>query len=971
MMYTDKEINFEYCMKVWKKHVLEDPNSVILSDSFGNQIERQNADLISSSIFAYLKENNIGKSCFVLINLDRGIKPVLAIMGVLKAGAAFAVVESDYAKDRIDFIRQDCNAVFEINEENWHSIISTKPLDGFEEVDDHDICLNVYTSGTTGTPKGVCHEYGQLKLEMLSEQNEDGSWRETRETRWGLVAPLNFVASLKIVVHFLYSGGHLYVLDYDTVKNPRKLNAFFLKNRINETFLSPSLIRIKGSEYGPFMRFIYTGAEPANQIMVKGAKLVNTYTMSESFFTVSEFIIDHPYDSVPIGKPRFSLPVKLLRENGELAQEGECGEFCYYNPYCRGYNNNPLENELHFIDGWFHTGDLAVFENGQYILKGRSDDMVKISGNRIEPSEIESTCCNILGLKACVAKGFEKEGVVALYYAEDKLIDEKIIREKLEAFLPYYMIPSYFIKIDRLPISSSGKIVRKGLALPKIIHRADYVAPTNEFEQKLAMHFENVLAVDHIGIEDDFFALGGSSLKVMELLAEIEEDMELTPSLIFKGRTIKKIEALLQEEIINSMTPEEKEKEGRKNAYPLNDTMRWIWEPEYDGSLDFFRGMKLNTLIPAKIIEKGINKYINLNSTFNMVVRKDNSGNHVFAYSKKTPHVEVERMSEKEFVVARDNFVKPFGEEEPLIRIRCIRTPLHTYLLFHGSHMVLDGAAMHLLMEDLMKCILNKPVDPIYYFAWAFEENRRLKSPSISENRQYFKETYFDKDATVRLKVDEGCTEEGYNFTIPASVSLKAVQEYCKKEEISINLFLIAATLIALSAYNDSDENMIYWNYDNRGPKDNHAGLMIRVLFAAMNRGEIHNLRELYQSLNQQNQEMFWRCFEKDFYLDYKYGTSVMVVTYLEDWFSSDAFPKFVGSTFNLINNCPASDDSGKACVLMCSHEKGKLFATLQYGLSYNKPESANNFIAMLQYTMEEMISKNDLPDFNSWKVRH
>ena len=756
-MLNDNKIDFEYCLDAWNRHVRQDPERIILSDSFGNHLERAAADRISGSVYAYLKQHHIGRSDFVLISLDRGIKPVLAIMGVLKAGAAFAVVESDYAKERIDFIRQDCHAVFTVDEESWPTILATEPLDGYEPVDDHDLCLNVYTSGTTGTPKGVCHEYGQLKLEMLSEQNEDATWRETRETRWGLVAPLNFVASLKIVVHFLYSGGHLYVLDYDTVKNPHKLSAFFLKNKINETFLSPSLIRIKGSEYGPFMRFIYTGAEPANQIAVNRATLVNTYTMSESFFTVSEFIIDRPYDTVPIGIPRFELPIKLIKENGELAAEGECGEFCYYNPFCRGYNNNPAENERHFIDGWFHTGDLAVFERGRYILKGRSDDMVKIDGNRIEPSEIESVCCRELNLSACVAKGFEKEGVVALYYSGEADIDGNAAREKLRSRLPYYMLPAHFIKLDKLPISSSGKIVRKGLTLPEILRRAVYVAPRSDFELMLAKQFEKVLQLDKIGIKDDFFDLGGSSLKVMELLSELDADTPLTPSMIFKGRTIENITELYQMSVMNGMSREEKEAEGRKHLYPLNDTMTWIWEPTYDGSLDFFRGLKLNAFVPADMVVKGINRYIDLNSTFNMVVHRDENGKAMIAYREEKPYVHVEHMSEKAFAAVRDGFVRPFGEDEPLIRIRCIRTPLHTYMLFHGSHMVLDGAAMHLLIEDLANCILRKSVEPVNYFAWAFEEDLRLKSPAIPENRQYFRETYFEKDAAVRLRPDEGC----------------------------------------------------------------------------------------------------------------------------------------------------------------------------------------------------------------------
>ena len=91
---------------------------------------------------------------------------------------------------------------------------------------------------------------------MISEMREDGSWRENTQTRWGLIAPFGTVAALKIIVHFLYSGGHLYIIDYDTSKNPFKLKAFLLMHRINETFLTPSLLRMSGDDAGPFMKFI-------------------------------------------------------------------------------------------------------------------------------------------------------------------------------------------------------------------------------------------------------------------------------------------------------------------------------------------------------------------------------------------------------------------------------------------------------------------------------------------------------------------------------------------------------------------------------------------------------------------------------------------------------------------------------------------------------------------------------------------
>ena len=230
----------------------------------------------SSKVYGYLKNKGIGKEDFVLINLPRGNQPIIAIVGIWRAGAAFALVEDSYAPDRIAYIRQDCNCKIEINSETWDEIMMTAPLDGYEKTDPHDAAYAIYTSGTTGNPKGVLHEYGNID-ECIASLNLHGEPFFQPGERGALLAPLNFVASIMVIIYVLYHGGlRIYVVSYATLKNPMLLLKFMLEKRISITFLTPSYVRMLAGKTGPFLKRIIVGSEPANHLFIKGVEILSS-----------------------------------------------------------------------------------------------------------------------------------------------------------------------------------------------------------------------------------------------------------------------------------------------------------------------------------------------------------------------------------------------------------------------------------------------------------------------------------------------------------------------------------------------------------------------------------------------------------------------------------------------------------------------------------------------------------------------
>jgi acyl-coenzyme A synthetase/AMP-(fatty) acid ligase/aryl carrier-like protein len=943
--------NYLYIVDAWKEYLQNDPRAVVLSDSLGHDCRRSEVDDLSDRVHTYLKRNNIGKNDAVLIHLERGVKPVIAIMGVIKAGAAFTIVEAGYAKERVDFIRTDCNTKFELNEDNWGEAIACDPTREYVRPDDHDLALCVYTSGTSGNPKGVMHEYGQYKLEMISEMQEDGTWRENTGTRWGLVAPLNFVASLKIIVHFMYCGGHLYVMDYNTVKNPVKLTAYLLRNRINETFLSPSLLRLKGKEMGPFMKYVYTGAEPANNVAVKNVLLVNTYTMSESFFTVTEFGITKPYSIAPIGKPLFDLDIRLIDEDGNIVVEGETGEMCFYNPYCRGYINLPQENEKHFIDGYFHTGDLAAFTDGEYVLKGRNDDMIKIDGNRIEPSEIETACRKALGLSWCAAKGFEKEAVVALYYTDKVEINEDEARQKLESKLPYYMIPSYFIHIDKVPLTASGKLNRKDFTLPAAAMLAEYIAPRNEIEKKLVEVMAEVLGLDRIGIKDDFFKLGGNSIRAMEVLEKLRMD-GLNINLFYRGRTVEKISDLYKSEASNYMSDEEKEMVGKTSRIPLSPFDSYIWNFLNNGSEDFIAAYQLSPLISLKKLRDAFNAYMEINSSFHVVIENDGD-KPVNVYNPEPQQIEIETMSEKEVEELQKNFIQPFETGKPLYRIRLIKTRLHKYLFFQMSHILTDGAGMYLITKDIETLYKGGYVQPAYYFANVYNTTIPLSEEFMKNAADYYGRK-LDYKHKMRRLIEDHTDLKGQKIARIISFPLNKIENLVSRYNSTYAGFIHLAVLLATDQYNGKP-SLLRVSLENRSPNENIAGTHLRTGAVTITT-ESKSLLDLFEDMNVQQ-------YNNIKYADYDYGMQVLAedefacfnISYVGDWFDPDKQTMYFGKEIALENQYKTVTDT---CILNFNvrQERGKMVFRFDYDTSSLTEEHAEKYMSLLEFAGNELL---------------
>ena len=963
----------------------ESPNNAILFDEAHNKgITYAQLDDMSGRIYAFLKQNNVGKEDFVLINLPRGVMPIIAMIGIWKTGAAWALVEDTYAPERIAYIRKDCGCKIEISSANWEEIMQLSPLQGYEKPDPHDAAYAIYTSGTTGNPKGVLHEYGNLER-AIDSIRINGKTPFDGKDRLALLAPLNFVASVIVILKALsVHNGKTFVVSYATIKNPMALKMFFFVKRISITFLTPSYVRMLGNSTGPFLRMLFVGSEPANNVYNKKLELINIYACSESGFAVGVFLIDKSYEVCPIGKPEVDTKIVLIDEDGNEAKEGEIGELCFENPYVRGYINLPEESKKAFTEGLYHSGDLArKDEKGNYVLLGRSGDMIKINGNRIEPAEIEAAVKEALKVKWAAARGFEEsnKSYLCAYYNEDVKFDPNEVRQELMKRLPYYMIPAYFIKIDTIPLKANGKFDRKALPKPDTSDfKTEYVAPTNETEEKLCHAMEAVLKVDKIGIHDDFYELGGDSLGSIQVIVNAELP-GLNASEIFRGRTPEKIAKLYEENHANDdgESPEVKNAASMKQDHQL--TAEQLYMVDYQ--LYTPKSTMYNLFSMLKV-DKDSFDMEKLAGTMKTVIKNHPALLTTFHFNddgeiiqRYTPDIiediKVEKVSEFEFELLKDNLVMPFkiiGGR--LYRCRVFETEKSGYVFFDVHHTIFDGTSLKVLMGNIGKTYVGMMPDPDFYYYMLAQREEAKKTEFYDQSREYFEKLYDNVEWSSYPTINHQSREnELGELFVPLGIEQAQMSAMERQYRISRNEFFIAVAILAIALYNKKNDIKISWIYNGREDMQmmSTVGLLFRDLPVGLRLNSKDTIRDIFAEIHNQVQGgIEHSCYEYvDKHNQVGSGESAYLL-YQQDIRDMGGADGMSIETIDIRQNQAASQTILDMEIL---DGKEGLMLMIDYAASRYTQESMEKFRDLFVMTAQALVTHNSQKDVTVQELRN
>ncbi len=722
----------------------------------------------SGQLANYLLRKGVRKETLVPICIERSIEMIVAIMGILKAGAAYVPIDPGYPMERISYILKDTAAGLVLTSSNsistlpaienlpcicvdsdWPHISKEETVNIHTEIDPGQLAYIIYTSGSTGKPKGVLIEHGSLLNYLLNnqtkyitkEENNAGSFIHLSYTFdasvTGLFMPL--LAGKTIVVasgqamDLFEDPNLLKYAPYDFIKiTPAHIELLEHTIQQGKTNWITGKLVIGGEalHLGHFNSFITKGVN---------VEVINEYGPTESTVGCSTYSFhtlanhDHLKNGIPIGKPIDNIQLYVLDKGNEPVPIGVAGELCIGgDSLSRGYLNLPELTAEKFIHNPFgeikkvariyKTGDLARWlPDGNLEYLGRIDDQVKIRGYRIELGEIESVLQETgLVKQAVVLAKKNSEGIKRLigYVVAGEGYTREAVTAYLHTRLPEYMVPALLMELEVLPLTTNGKVNKK--ALPDVdankLASNEYAAPRNEVEKHLAETWQKLLGIERAGINDNFFELGGDSILTIQVVSRMRRHgYELRAKDIFVHQTISRLSAAIAERSQLEASGEQGILSGLSGLLPIQ---QWYLEKDAVAISHYNQAILLGIkkAVSATDLNKAIEHLTLQHDALRFSYKKvDDGWQQEYTHSKGIAVTEDLQLATQDTLAM---LVKEIAdrhqrlldiEKGQLIRVVLMQTPAaetHNRLLLVIHHLAVDGVSWRILLEDL-ELLLN------------------------------------------------------------------------------------------------------------------------------------------------------------------------------------------------------------------------------------------------------------------------
>ncbi|GAB0105333.1 hypothetical protein JMUB6875_43110 [Nocardia sp. JMUB6875] len=897
-------------------------------------------DAKSDALAAELRSHGVGHGDRIAVMMQRRPELMVAIFATLKCGAAYVPIDPSYPRKRVEYLLSDCAATAVLACGDL-PLVAERPelawvlVDGALPEPEHlpsaargdDLAYVIYTSGSTGNPKGVMVEHHSVINRLAWMQraypldHRDVVLQKT---------PISFDVSVWELFWWAMTGARLALLEPGAEKDPAELLDAIASHGVTVMHFVPSMLDafLDLLEREPAriaqtatLRTVFSSGEALRRGLVdrfnrvfggagrRDVRLVNLYGPTEATVDVSCY--ETPSDPavptvrVPIGRPIDNIELHVLGSGDLELPVGIPGELVISGVgLARGYLDRPELTAEKFRKSPFreneriyHTGDLVRrLADGSLEYLGRIDSQVKIRGNRVELGEVEDALESfgaVRGAATTVVDDPVRGQILVAYYVADTDLDPRDLRAHVAARLPQFMVPARFLRIERIPLSPSGKTDRS--ALPAIADRASVEPPGDRVltaaEQVLAEVFGHVLAVPRVGIDDDFFVLGGDSLLVLRVCALARDrGLDFSPRDVLTHPTIAQLAQVAQdgdrvvEESVAPfalLTEADSARLGfAEDAYPLAQ-LQWgmlYHSIESESSTlyhDVFRytlRMPWNEQAWLRAAARLVQRHPALRTSFS--VTDFSEPLQIVHHSVPLAFTTTDLGSVPDAAAAAhiDEYIEQRRrhayrmDAAPLYAARVFRLPDTVEFVFSFHHAILDGWSVAMMMSQLLSDYLAEighPIEgdsaveiPPKYADFVRAERQALAS---EQQRRFWTEELRDGAATSIGEAAAAAGEEVeralHVFPVPPTVTGQ-VRELAEAERVPLRTVLFAAhclTLRLLSGTTDITTGVVTHNRPARLGSEQTAGLFLNTLPVRMDlSGPDRSLRELVRAVRAQ-----------------------------------------------------------------------------------------------------------------------
>jgi amino acid adenylation domain-containing protein/non-ribosomal peptide synthase protein (TIGR01720 family) len=801
-----------------------------------------------NQISAGLHHNGISKGNVVGLYLQKGIGFISCVLGIWQVGAGYVPLDRTLPQKRLAFLVKDCNIrhivvaekgfeMPEVNNLYLQEISEYTKTNTLIETEKEQNAYIIYTSGTTGRPKGVPITQMQL-MNSITYRNKVHNYGV--ENRNIAIYSQCFDAFLAAAFTPLIAGATLILPNDHEAKDPMMIKRYLKEKMVTNLDIVPSylkvLLPILSKEHLPFLKYIVVGGEQCDLSLLKQCSIwrkdvliTNEYGPTETTILATLLKGITIEQANQIGSPADNTKIYILNGNLEAQPIGIPGDIWISGiNVSSGYVNNQKLTEEKFREDPFnpgarmyYSGDRGIWcQNGSVKYLNRSDEQVKIHGYRIELREIEEHLMTYPDIKDClvVELGETKNKYLCAYYTATSELDISRLRQHLGNYLPKYMLPSYYVYLVSLPMTSNGKRNKKSLPLPQLSERK-YMKPRTETEILLADIFKKILQLEEIYREEDLFELGACSLHIAASVSQIYMifQKEISLQFIFDFPTIAQIGEKL--DLMKIVSENKKSNIGKylpQDMYELTPEQKQIyiienWQPgTMVYNMPVLVNMKKN--VERGVLERIIQKIMMRNEALRLqflehegvVIQKirTNVEFHLDVIEDVTDFVKTGSMLIEPFILGTDL----------LIRAALLKSANQQFLFIDTHHLIFDGRTMEIFLSELLaycegQILPDKKLQYSDYVLWQSENDD-------TKGETYWLEEFSDMPEALKMPYDKTRPKElsyrGYWAETELLDQMKK-KIYWKSAKMGVTpqILLLAVYSILISKYTGQTDIVI------------------------------------------------------------------------------------------------------------------------------------------------------------------